>query len=117
LQEERTSFKARLKDERVNAQNKEKNKEQKDITLIGQVRAVPLPLQLKGKVVQVVWTGVRGKDKKCAYFKEPLISTFKYEKSSLPKGLKLTLQGKKAELDRALKRLEQGVEEEGLAHQ
>lgn len=102
LQEEQQHLKAHLDE-----------KQKKEITLIGQARAVPIPTQKDSKVVQVVWTGVKSKDKKRASFKEPLISTFKSKKEILPKGLKISLYGDKACLSDAIERLEKGEDEQG----
>lgn len=83
----------------------------KDIILMGQARAISLPSQNGTQVVQVIWTGVKGKGKKKALFKEPLISTFKSEKRTLSKGLKISLCGNKDQLSDALLRLEKGEDE------
>lgn len=106
LQESETLIKAQLFD----PQKKKVNT--KEITLIGQVRAVSHPSQKDSKIVQVVWTGVKGKDKKRASFKEFLISTFKNEGSLLSKGLRIFLYGNKALLFDAIQRLEKGEEEQ-----
>lgn len=90
-------------------------KQKKEITLIGQVRAVSIPTQSDSKVVQVVWTGIKSKEKKKVLFKEPLISTFKSDKGILSKGLKISLYGNKAHLSDAIKRLEKGEDEQGNA--
>ncbi|AIL13746.1 hypothetical protein IM40_10090 (plasmid) [Candidatus Paracaedimonas acanthamoebae] len=96
--------------QQLKAQLNEKNK--KEVTLIGQVRAISIPTQKDSKVVQVVWTALQGKDKKRALFKEPLISTFKSSKGSLSKGLKISLYGNKAHLLDALTRLEKGEDDQ-----
>ena len=97
--------------QQLKAQLNEKNK--KEVTLIGQVRATSIPTQKDSKVVQVVWTALQGKDKKRALFKEPLISTFKSSKGSLSKGLKISLFGNKVHLSDAIERLEKGEDEQG----
>ena len=96
--------------QQLKAQLNEKNK--KEVTLIGQVRATSIPTQKDAKVVQVVWTALQGKDKKRVLFKEPLISTFKSGKGSLSKGLKISLYGNKAHLLDALTRLEKGEDDQ-----
>ncbi len=105
LQESETLIKAQLFEK-----NKKKEKT-KDITMMGQVRAVSPPSKQDSKIVQVVWTGIKRKDKKKASFKKPLISTFKSEKTSLPKGLKISLQGDKDQLTDAIGRLEKGEDD------
>ena len=106
LQENESLIKAQL------SQPQEKKINKKEITLIGQVRAVSPPSKKDSKIVQVVWTGVKGKGKKKASFKEPLISTFKSEKSILSKGLKISLYGNKEHLSDAIGRLEKGEDEQ-----
>ncbi|OJX10124.1 MAG: hypothetical protein BGO77_03150 [Caedibacter sp. 37-49] len=91
-------------------QNKKKEKT-KDITLLGQVRAVSPPSKQDAKIIQVVWTSVKRKDKKKASFKKPLISTFKSEKGILSKGLKISLHGDKDQLVDAIGRLEKGEDD------
>lgn len=105
LQENEEGIKAQLFDP------KKKKDHKQEINLIGQVRAVSSPITKDTKIVQVIWTGVRGKDKKKVSFKEPLISTFKSDKSILSKGSKISLSGNKDQIYDAILRLEKGEDE------